>query len=210
MEMTGASIPRILGCHREGGEMPRSLMLASDPVLVVPYEDEWPRLFREQAAQLRAALGEVALRIDHIGSTSVPGLAAKPVIDVQISVAALEPVETFREPLEGLGYVFRANDPERTKRYFREPPGERRTHIHIRRLGSWNEQFALLFRDYLREHRDAARRYARLKRRLATRYNQPEQRAQYTDAKDPFIWRMMYAANLWAQRAGWEPGPSDA
>jgi hypothetical protein len=82
MEMTGANIPRILGCHREGGEMPPSLMLANDPVLVVPYEDEWPLLFREQAAQMRAAMGEVALRIDHIGSTSVPGLAAKPVIDV--------------------------------------------------------------------------------------------------------------------------------
>jgi GrpB-like predicted nucleotidyltransferase (UPF0157 family) len=190
--------------------MPPSLMLANDPVLVVPYEDEWPRLFQELAAQMRAALGEVALRIDHIGSTSVPGLAAKPVIDVQISVAALEPVETFREPLERLGYVFRANDPERTKCYFREPPGERRTHVHVRRLGSWNEQFALLFRDYLRAHGDAAYRYATLKRRLAARYNQPEQRTKYTDAKDPFIWRTMYAANLWAQQTGWEPGPSDA
>jgi GrpB-like predicted nucleotidyltransferase (UPF0157 family) len=210
MDMTGASIARIPGRHREGGEMPPSLMLANDPVRVVPYEDEWPWLFREQAAQMRAALGEVALRIDHIGSTSVPGLAAKPVIDVQISVAALEPVDAFRLPLEGLGYVFRVNNPERTKRYFRESPGERRTHVHVRRLGSWNEQFALLFRDYLRVHPDAARRYATLKRRLAARYNQPEERTQYTDAKDPFIWRAMYAANLWAQQTGWEPGPSGA
>src|SRR5262245_42973596 len=185
-------------------------MLANDPVLVVPYDDEWPRLFREQAARIRAAIGEVALRIDHVGSTSVAGLAGKPVIDMQISVAALEPVAPFRVPLESLGYVFRAADPERTKRYFREPPGQRRTHIHVRRLGSWNEQFALLFRDYLREHPDASRRYAELKRQLAAQYNQPEQRAQYTDAKDPFVWQTMYPANLWGRRTGWEPGAPDA
>jgi GrpB-like predicted nucleotidyltransferase (UPF0157 family) len=89
MEMTDASIRAFLGSHREGRDMPPSLMLANDSVLVVPYEDEWRWLFREWAAQL----GEVALRIDHIGSTSVP------VIDVQISVAALGPADTFRVPL---------------------------------------------------------------------------------------------------------------
>ena len=112
------------------------------------------------AARLRAALGGAALRIDHIGSTAVPGLAAKPVLDVQISVAAFEPLAAFRAPLEGLGYVYRAANPERTKRYFREPPGGRRTHLHVRLRGHWSEQFALLFRDYLRAHPAAAARYA--------------------------------------------------
>jgi GrpB-like predicted nucleotidyltransferase (UPF0157 family) len=90
---------------------------------------------------LRAALGEVALRIDHIGSTAVAGLAAKPVIDVQVSVAAFEPVEAFKDPLERLSYVYRADNPERTKRYFREAPGSRRTHIHVRRAGAFPGSF---------------------------------------------------------------------
>jgi GrpB-like predicted nucleotidyltransferase (UPF0157 family) len=90
------------------------------------------------------------VRIDHIGSTAVPGLAAKPVIDIQISVASFDPLEAFRAPLEALGYAYRADNTERTKRYFREPAGSSRTHIHVRRAGSFSEQFALLFRDYLR------------------------------------------------------------
>ena len=133
-----------------------------DRIEVVPYDEEWPRLFSSLGASLRAALGDIALRIDHIGSTSVPGLAAKPIIDVQISVAALEPVEPYRLRLEGLELVFRADNPELTKRYFREPSGSRRTHIHVRQAGSWAEQFALLFRDYIRTHQEDALLYAEL------------------------------------------------
>ena len=77
--------------------------------------------------EIGGTLGAVALRVDHIGSTAVPGLAAKPIIDVQISVAALGPIEAFKDPLELLGYVYRADNPERTKRYFRGAPGSRQT-----------------------------------------------------------------------------------
>jgi hypothetical protein len=101
-------------------------------------------------------LGEVALRIDQIGSTAVPGLGAKPIIDIQVSVADFEPLAAFRRPLEQLGYVYRADNPERTKRYFREPPGRRRIHVHVRQAGSFSEQWALLFRDYLRAHPDGS------------------------------------------------------
>jgi GrpB-like predicted nucleotidyltransferase (UPF0157 family) len=109
---------------------------AAEPSVVVAYDPTWPALFQTLATDLRQALGAVAVRIDHIGSTAVPGLAAKPVIDIQISVAAFEPENAFRVTLEGLGYRFRADNPERTKRYFRESPGARRTHIHVRRRGS--------------------------------------------------------------------------
>ncbi|MFI7547797.1 GrpB family protein [Actinoplanes sp. NPDC049599] len=139
-------------------------------IRVVEPDPRWPVRFGELGRRLRQALGDVAVRIDHIGSTAVPGLAAKPVVDIQISVARLEPVEPFRVPQVGLGYVYRAGNPERTKRYFREPPGEPRTHIHVRRAGSFSEQFPLLFRDYLREHREAAEHYAAVKRRLAARH----------------------------------------
>ncbi len=111
---------------------------------IVDYNPAWPELFGELGRTLRAALGAVALRIDHIGSTAVPGLAAKPIIDVQISVAAFEPIQAFRDPLEQLGYVYRSDNPERTKRYFREAAGRRRTHLHVRRAGSFSEQVPLL------------------------------------------------------------------
>jgi GrpB-like predicted nucleotidyltransferase (UPF0157 family) len=185
-------------------------MKAGDPVRVVLYDESWPDRFQQLAQPLRQTLGPVALRIDHIGSTSVPGLAAKPVIDIQISVADFEPLDAYRLPLERLGYIFRADNPERTKRYFREAQGLPRVHIHVRRSGSFSEQFALLFRDYVRTHPDIASQYAQLKIRLAQQYSQVEDRHAYTEAKSPFIWKVIAQADEWAQQIGWIPGPSDA
>jgi GrpB-like predicted nucleotidyltransferase (UPF0157 family) len=175
---------------------------------IVSYDPAWPGEFAALGRELRGGLGEVALRIDHIGSTSVPGLAAKPVIDVQVSVAAFEPLEAFKGPLERLGYEYRAGNRERTKRYFREPPGRRRTHVHVRRAGSFSEQWALLFRDFLRAHRAAAADYEAAKRRLAVRFR--GDRRGYTDAKVPVMWEVIRQADEWAQAQGWLPGPSDA
>jgi GrpB-like predicted nucleotidyltransferase (UPF0157 family) len=177
-------------------------------IRIADYDPAWPARFAELGVQLRAALGDVALRIDHIGSTSVPGLAAKPVIDIQISVAGLEPVDPFRDPLVSLGYVYRANNPERTKRYFREPHGEARTHVHVRRAGSFSEQFPLLFRDYLRVDPVAAAEYAAVKRRLAADF--PHDGLAYTNAKAAFVWQLIHRADDWAQETGWEPASSDA
>jgi len=179
----------------------------ADRVVIVPYDPAWPAIFAKLGSSLRDALGGTALRIDHIGSTSVPGLASKPIIDIQISVVSFEPLDAFRLPLEDLGFVFRADNPELTKRYFRERPGDRRTHIHVRRAGSWAEQFALLFRDYLRAHGEDALRYAELKHRLAEQYG--EDRHGYTEAKAPFLWEIMVTADRWSQDIGWEPGPPD-
>lgn len=185
------------------------VVVAADAVIrIVDYSDTWPDLFRGLGGRLRDAVGDVALRIDHIGSTAVPGLAAKPIIDVQISVESLEPTAPFREPLERLGFVFRATNTERTKRYFREPPGRRRTHIHVRRAGSFAEQLPLLFRDYLRTHPTECDEYASQKRAFAEMY--ARDRAGYTEAKGPMIWAMVQRADEWAQRIGWEPPPSDA
>jgi GrpB-like predicted nucleotidyltransferase (UPF0157 family) len=175
---------------------------------IVDYDPAWPVLFAELGQTLRAALGAVALRIDHIGSTAVPGLAAKPVIDVQISVAAFEPIEAFRDPLEQLGYVYRSDNLERTKRYFREASGRRRTHLHVRRAGSFSQQIPLLVRDYLRCHAPVAAEFATAKRHLAGQF--PFDGAGYTDAKGPYVWEIIRRADEWAQLQGWEPGPSDA
>jgi len=180
----------------------------ADRVIIVPYDEQWPKLFAELGGRLRGVLGGVAMRIDHVGSTAVPGLAAKPIVDVQVSVASFEPLDAYRVPLERAGYIFRAGNPDRTKRYFREPAGERRTHIHVRRAGSWSEQSTLLFRDYLRTHPEDAARYALTKRALADSHG--DDRVGYTDAKAPFISDVMKRADRWSQETGWEPGPSDA
>ncbi|MFD0581225.1 GrpB family protein [Dactylosporangium darangshiense] len=180
----------------------------SSPVEIVNYDRDWVTVFAGLGITLRGALGDVAVRIDHVGSTAVPGLAAKPVIDIQVSVRSLDPVDMFREPLARLGYVYRADNPERTKRYFREPPGHRRTHVHVRQLGSFSQQFPLLFRDYLRSHPTAVAEYAAVKRQCAARFRHDRQ--GYVEAKDPFVWDIIRHADAWAQRTGWTPGPSDA
>lgn len=180
----------------------------ADPIIIVPYDPTWASLFTEIGARLRDALGRVALRIDHIGSTSVPRMAAKPVTDIQVSVASFDPIEAIAGPMEGMGYVFRRGNPELSKRYFREAPGTRLTHIHVRLAGSWSEQFALLFRDYLRSHEEEAHWYAEIKYQLAEQYR--DDRDGYTDAKGPYLWETMKKADRWNSETGRVPGPSDA
>nr|BFE86980.1 GrpB family protein [Planobispora longispora] len=179
-----------------------------DPVEITDHDSAWPREFAAIGAVLREALGDVAPRIDHIGSTSVPGPAAKPVIDIQISVRALEPLNAYKAPLERLGLVHRTGNPELTKRYFREAPGTRRTHIHVRELGSFSQQLPLLFRDYLRAHPAAATEFAQAKRECARRFR--DDRRRYVTAKEPLVWDIVRHADAWAQSVGWRPGPSDA
>lgn len=178
-----------------------------DAIEIYPYDPTWPDLFLATARPLRAALGQGALRIDHIGSTSLPGVAAKPILDIQISVAGFEPFDRILQPMAALGYDWRSDNPELTKRYFRESPGARRTHIHVREAGSWSEQLNLLFRDYMRQHPDDCAAYVALKQRLAVQYR--DDREAYTEAKDPFIWQILSKADKWSQAVGWRPGPSD-
>jgi GrpB-like predicted nucleotidyltransferase (UPF0157 family) len=175
-------------------------------VTIVSYDPTWPTAFRHIGMKLRRSLGLLALRIDHIGSTSVPGLAAKPIIDIQVSVAALDPVAAYGSAFEGAGFHWREENPDRMKRYFREISGPR-THVHVRAAGSWSEQFALLMRDYLRTHPEDAARYAVLKHELASQLG--HDRHAYTNAKGPFIWAMMQRVDNWAQETGWALGPSD-
>ena len=180
----------------------------TSPVEIAEYDPAWRPRFAALGAELRRALGPVAVRIDHIGSTAVPGLAAKPVVDVQISVVTLDPVEVFAAPLQELGWRYRSENPERTKRYFREPPGRPRTHVHVRRSGSFSEQFPLLLRDFLRQDGGACDELAAVKRRCAAEHR--HDRAAYVTAKDAFVWELVRRADRWAQHTGWQPGPSDA
>lgn len=181
---------------------------------IVPYNPAWPAEFERIAAALSAALGDLALRIDHIGSTSVPGLPAKDIIDVQLSVAGFDP--PLVERLSAIGYTLREAvtadhrppndtrpDCEWEKRYFAPPPGQRATHLHVRVPGRANWRYPLLFRDYLRAHPPMAAAYAEVKRRLA--YYHGEERAVYTEIKDPVCDLIIAAAEVWAAQAGWRP-----
>lgn len=182
-------------------------MTFREPIELCQHSPEWAQEFAEIGRTIRHSLGPIALRIDHIGSTSIPRLDAKPIIDIQISVAALEPIKSFQRPLEQLGYRWRSDNPDKTKRYFRETPPMRRTHIHVRKLGSWHQQAPLLFRDYLRVHRSDCEKYGAVKRELARRFH--HDRKQYTSSKSDIVWEILERADRWAASLGWEPGTSD-
>jgi GrpB-like predicted nucleotidyltransferase (UPF0157 family) len=119
---------------------------------VVPYDESWPARFSELAGAVRGALGDAALRIDHIGATAVPGTAARPVIDIQVSVAAFEPSDAYVPQLEDLGYSLLPDD-DRTQRFFGRRV-DNVARVHVRVAGSFAEQRALLVRDHLRDHPD--------------------------------------------------------
>jgi GrpB-like predicted nucleotidyltransferase (UPF0157 family) len=182
---------------------------------IVPYSDAWPNEFQRLARKIRSILGERALRIDHIGSTSVPGLAAKDSIDIQVTVAALDDAN----PLLGAGFEEFAvtgdhrppgaagPDEDWTKRFFNTPDTERSANVHVRLDGRPNQRYALLFRDYLRQHPAAADAYAELKRRLAAELRNV---GVYADVKDPACDLIFVAAENWADATTWDPGPTDA
>jgi GrpB-like predicted nucleotidyltransferase (UPF0157 family) len=186
-------------------------------VEIIPYQENWPFEFQTIAARLRQALGALALRIDHIGSTSVPGLPAKDVIDIQITVAALD--DHVRSAMATLGYTWREGmrdhrppdmagpETDWDKWLFMPPPGQRRTHTHVRVQGRANQRYPLLFRDYLRAHPLMAAAYAELKRRLAQSLADPQ---MYPEVKDPAVDLIYLAAEDWAAAMNWQAGPSDA
>jgi GrpB-like predicted nucleotidyltransferase (UPF0157 family) len=178
-------------------------------ILLADPDPLWPRLFRDRAAAIRQLLDDRAERIDHIGSTAVPGLAAKPVIDVQVSVADLDPLEPIEAALGALGYEYQPDNLDRRKRFFSldGPDGTRLVNVHVRRSGEWSQQAALLFRDYLRDAPDARARYETEKRRLAAQ-DWPTV-DDYAEAKGDVVWTLLREADRWST-FGWEVGRSDA
>ena len=188
---------------------------------IVPFQTRWAGEFRQLGAVLRQALGPLALRIDHIGSTSVPELGAKDVIDVQVAVATLSPEGALTAAFSAAGHPLRPGlledhrpagdrspDAEWQKRYCPELPEGRRVHIHVRAAGAANQRYALLFRDFLRSDPSAAGSYDRIKRELARLH--PDDADAYYAVKDPACDLIMAAAEAWAMASYWKPTPSDA
>ncbi|WP_246812562.1 GrpB family protein [Ensifer sp. ENS01] len=130
--------------------MDRELPCTTQPIEICDWSSDWAERFATKAKTIRQVLGDHALRIDHIGSTAIRGLAAKPIIDVQISVADLESLDVLAEKMAAIGYLWRPQNTDLAKRYFRERPGDERTHIHVRRAGSWQPMVAAVSRLHAR------------------------------------------------------------
>lgn len=175
------------------------------PIIIVPYQPTWPNEFQEIRRVLQAALGALALQIDHIGSTSVPGLAAKDIIDIQVTVASLAPA--IEQALNQIGYTRLKHlsdhipvgsstlENEWEKWVFKPPSEHRLINLHVRIAGRANQRYALLFRDYLRAHPIAAQNYGLIKMALA-QYHADDKEAYYV-IKDPVCDMIMSAAEEW-------------
>jgi GrpB-like predicted nucleotidyltransferase (UPF0157 family) len=172
-------------------------------VVLEPYSPQWPALFESVRQELDGAFGGLALGIEHVGSTSIPGLAAKPIVDVLLGAASLADIESRFNALARLGYEyipqFEAELPLR--RFFkRRTPPERACHLHAVTLGSdfWRDQ--LVFRDTLRANPALAAEYGALKQHLAVQFR--DDASRYTDAKSPFIRGVVAAATRGASARG--------
>jgi putative glutamine amidotransferase len=155
-------------------------------VEIAPYDSGWAGRFETESTRISGALGDQVVRLDHVGSTSVPGLGAKPVIDIQVSVPSMVPRSTYKDPLVALGYRW-ALDPWTDEHEFfsRDEDGRRTFHVHVCSAGSEWEQRHLAFRDWLRSNPEDAAAYERLKRELAERHRRDSY--SYNDAKTAFI-----------------------
>jgi len=172
------------------------------PLVLIDYDPAWPETYACWRHQVEAALGTTALGIEHVGSTSVPGLAAKPIVDIQVSVADLVRERRYAPHLERVGLVLRSRD--ELHRYFRPPAGQpREVHVHVCTAGSKWERDHLLFRDYLRADSAARRRYAETKRANIRRWS--DDGWAYTEAKTSVVLDILEQATHWARVTDWAP-----
>ncbi len=168
-------------------------------IRVVDYNPAWEQMFRKEAEKIRVILGANAVAIHHIGSTAVPGLRAKPIIDILPVVRELDPVDKLNGQFEALGYECLGEFGIPGRRYYRKGGDDRTHQIHL--FSAQNEaeiRRHLAFRDYLRSHPQAAAVYGELKSRLATRY--PEDIDGYCDGKAPFVQSLEQVALHWYER----------
>lgn len=182
---------------------------------IVPYRQDWPDEYAKLANTIRQNMDGATMNLHHIGSTAVPGLAAKDVIDIQISLIDLKSNAEAGIQSAGFRQVPQLSD--------HCPPGQnlptkqlekrfykcltRPANIHVRQIGRFNQRYPLLCRDYLRTHEGAAKAYAEIKRELAARF--PYDQASYYAVKDPTFDLIMVAAEEWANATKWTLPSSD-
>lgn len=182
-----------------------------------PYQATWVTEFRGFGVRLREELGSLAVRIDHIGSTSVPGLAAKDIIDIQVTVEALIPA--VEDAIVAAGYSrsqhlsdhvppLGDSDPKQWQKWMFKGVSGRPVNLHVRMDGRANQRYALLFRDYLRANPLVSSAYGEAKAGIIKYHHEDEMDAYY-DIKDPVCDLIMGGAEVWAAATGWSFDESD-
>jgi dephospho-CoA kinase len=186
---------------------------------LVEYDPDWPAQALRLRERIAMAGGDLVRRVDHTGSTSVPGLAAKDVIDLQITVGTIEDADALAQPLQQAGFPrLDRIDRDNPKPYAPDPAlwqkrlhghadPARPAHVHIRVEGTPGWRYALLFPDWLRANRQELDDYLALKRQLSAQYRDDEDTANYADAKEPWFDAAAVRAQEWAERTGWQPTP---
>jgi GrpB-like predicted nucleotidyltransferase (UPF0157 family) len=160
------------------------LQALDGPILLVDYDPEWPRLYRREADRIRSALGARALLLAHVGSTAVPGLAAKPIVDIVLAVADSAAEDQYVPSLEEVGYVLRIREPDWYEHRVLKGP-DTDVNVHVFSQGSEEIERMLLFRDRLRRNEGERELYERTKRKLAAREWKYTQ--DYADAKSEVV-----------------------
>ncbi|UOQ50155.1 GrpB family protein [Gracilibacillus caseinilyticus] len=164
-------------------------------VEVCSYHNKWPSMFAAEAEQLKQIFGAELTAIYHIGSTSVPGLQAKPIIDIMPIVKKLEIIDTYNDQMQEIGYTPKGENGIPQRRYFQKGDDNRSHHVHIYQKGSHQITRHLAFREYLRQHPDERNRYGQLKVKLADQF--PYDISSYIDGKGNLVKEIEAKALEW-------------
>lgn len=164
-------------------------------VKLVKHDTKWQTSFESEAKKIKNIFGEDALDVQHVGSTAIPGILAKPIIDIALITPSFQKVKRHIKALQDIGYELKKNDPRVERLFFTKGPEIKRTHyLHIGEAGSDYAEDMIMFRDYLCTHRDIAEKYSKLKESLAEKY--PDKREIYTEKKNKFIEEISKEAKL--------------
>ncbi|ASN06181.1 GrpB family protein [Virgibacillus necropolis] len=166
-------------------------------IRLTEYDKNWIQMYEDETNSLRNIFEDEIVRFEHFGSTSVPGLKAKPVIDMMCLVLDLQKIDTFNEQMGSLGYDVAGEWGISGRRLFRKGGESRTHHIHVYQVDNPQIERHLVFRDYLRTHPEEVERYGRLKEELTQRY---EDTSFYSKAKKPFVQEMEQRALSWYEK----------
>ena len=170
-------------------------------VKLAEYIPEWEQNFEREAKKIKKIFGKEALLIEHVGSTAIPGILAKPIIDIALVVSSLHKAKRYLKKLQSIGYKLKKNDPRKERLFFTKGPERKRTnYLHVGKVGSGYAEDMIIFRDYLRKHNGVARTYSELKLKLAEKYSNT--RGIYTKKKEGLVKAIIRKArkSLWIRR----------
>jgi len=164
---------------------------------IVSYNPNWKEIYKEESKKIKNVLSDIIVDIHHIGSTAIPGIKAKPVIDILVEVKDIEAVDRYNNKMEELGYEVMGEYGIPKRRFFRKGGNNRTHHIHIFQVGNEEIERHINFKEYLIAHPDKAREYSKLKEKLTNKYTYDVE--NYTNGKSDFIKEIDRKAKLWGK-----------